>query len=55
MPHAQHIHNGADGNQLDSVIYADVQGSWNPSGLMDGALTFTVGVDKREAADLFLV
>lgn len=38
--------NGPDTNELDSVVYADMQVSWSPSRLWDGALTFTVGVNN---------
>lgn len=38
--------NGPDTNELDSVIYTDVQLSWSPSRLLDGAWSFTVGVNN---------
>jgi iron complex outermembrane receptor protein len=37
---------GAAGNELDSVIYTDLQASWNPSGFLDGGLTVSLGVDN---------
>ncbi len=38
--------NSPDTNELDSVIYADAQLSWAPSRWLDGAWTFTVGVNN---------
>ena len=37
---------GADGNKLGSVIYTDVQVSWNPSGFNNGNWTFSGGVNN---------
>ena len=38
--------NGPETNELDSVIYTDVQVSWAPSQFLDGNWTFTVGVNN---------
>ena len=38
--------NGPDTNELDSVVYTDLQVSWAPAGFMDGGWTFTVGVEN---------
>lgn len=37
---------GPVSNKLDSVLYVDTQASWNPTGLLDGAWTFTIGVNN---------
>jgi iron complex outermembrane receptor protein len=38
--------NGPDTNKLGSVIYTDIQASWNPSNFNDGNWTFTAGVNN---------
>lgn len=38
--------NGPDTNKLDSVIYADTQVSWAPTGFLGGGWTFTLGVNN---------
>lgn len=37
---------GADGNTLDSVVYTDVQATWQPAGLFGGGVAFTLGVNN---------
>jgi len=38
--------NGPDTNKLDSVLYADTQVSWRPSGFLGGGWTFSAGVNN---------
>jgi iron complex outermembrane receptor protein len=42
----QFCSNGPDTNKLGSVLYTDVQLSWNPSGFNNGNWTFTAGVNN---------
>ncbi len=37
---------GPDFNKLDSIIYTDLQVSWNPSSFNDGRWTFSAGVNN---------
>jgi iron complex outermembrane receptor protein len=38
--------NGPDSNTMGSRLYTDTQVSWTPSGLQDGAWTFSLGVNN---------
>jgi hypothetical protein len=38
--------NGPDTNNMSSRLYTDTQVSWKPSGLQDGAWTFSLGINN---------